>query len=149
MTRKPMANTSLLSGRLQKWTLPVIQGRPGPDAPNLKRLALPQGELAQIHNSAEGMRYMAIIDLVPGTVRGNHFHNVKEEYIYVMRGELRILAEDPQTCERAELAVAAGELAFIAKGLAHVLQILAAGQAIEFSPAEFNPADSFPWQVSG
>jgi hypothetical protein len=51
-----MAETEYLAGRVVKWSLPVISGRPGPDAPTLKRLLLPQGELAQVHDSEEGIR---------------------------------------------------------------------------------------------
>lgn len=139
-----MAENSFLAGKVRRWTLPLIEGRPGPDAPNLKRLRLPQGGLDQIHNAPEGMRYMALIELVQGTVRGNHYHKVKEEHIYVIQGELRVVAEDIQSGERADLALAAGDLVQISGGVAHVLQTVQPGLAIEFSPGQFDAADSFP-----
>ena len=62
LTETLMAESEYLAGKVVKWSLPVISGRPGADAPTLKRLFLPQGELAQVHDSEEGIHYMAVIE---------------------------------------------------------------------------------------
>ena len=142
-----MDKSEYLAGNVVKWPLPVISGRPGPDAPRLKRLLLPQGELAQVHDSDDGIRYMAVIETLLGSVRGNHYHKVKEEWIYVMQGELLLLVEDIQTKERASVPLQTGDLVMIHTGLAHVLRTIKPGQAIEFSPTRFNPADIFPYPL--
>lgn len=142
-----MAESEYLAGKVVKWTLPVITGRPGPDAPALKRLVLPQGELAQFHDADEGIRYMAAIELRADSVRGNHYHNVKEEWIYVLQGELVVLVADVQTNARASMSLRAGDLLRIQTGIAHRLRTVAPGQAIEFSPARFNAADIVPFPL--
>ena len=142
-----MAETKYLSGKVVKWSLPVISGRPGPDAPVLKRLMLAQGELAQIHDADEGVHYMAVIEARAGCVRGNHYHKVKRERIYVLRGELLVVVEDVQTKERASVPVQTGDLVLIPTGIAHALQTVQAGEAIEFGQARFDAADIYPYPL--
>lgn len=142
-----MAESEYLAGKVVKWTLPVISGRPGPGAPALKRLFLPQGELAQIHDSDEGIRYLAVIETRIGGDRGNHYHKVKEEGIYVLQGELLVLVADVQTNARASVSLRTGDLLLIQTGIAHLLRPVAPGQAIEFSRVRFNAADTFPFSL--
>jgi quercetin dioxygenase-like cupin family protein len=142
-----MANSTVLGGRVWKRALPVMDGRPNADAPPLKRLALAKGELAQIHDGEPGIRYVALIELRPGCVRGNHYHRAKEELIYVITGELVLAVEDPQTRERALLTMSAGDLAFIPIEVAHALQPLHPGHAVELSPTPFDEADIHPYPL--
>jgi uncharacterized cupin superfamily protein len=113
----------------------------GPDAPVLKRLLLPQGELAQFYDAEEGVRYMAFIELLPGQVRGNHYHKVKEELVYVIRGEVLLSVADIDSKAHASLALRAGDLAVIRTGIAHAIRTVEPGQAIEFAIARFDAAD--------
>src|SRR5437870_12464864 len=83
-----MSPSTFLPGKLRKFSLPVIATPVGPDAPNLKRLLLPQGELAQFYDSDEPVRYLAFIELRAGSTRGNHYHQFKEEWLYLIQGEL-------------------------------------------------------------
>jgi mannose-6-phosphate isomerase-like protein (cupin superfamily) len=131
----------VLNGKVLKQSLPVLQLPLGPDAPTLKRLLLPQGELAQFYDAAEGVRYLAFIELVPGQVRGNHYHTVKEELVYVIRGEVLLIAEDIDSKARASVELRAGDFGVIRTGIAHAYRTVEAGQAIEFSVARFDPAD--------
>ena len=133
--------TTLLNGKVFKQSLPALQLPLGPDAPILKRLLLPQGELAQIYDAEEGIRYMAFIELLAGQVRGNHYHKVKEELVYVMRGEVSLSVVDIDSQARASVALRTGDLAVIRTGIAHAYRTVEAGQAIEFSVARFDPAD--------
>src|SRR5262245_6909085 len=106
-----MIESSFLGGKVTKRTLPKIEGRPGPDAPRLKRLMLPQGELSQVYDAENGLRYLALVELRKDCVRGNHFHTVKEEGVYVISGLARLAVEDPGTKDRSELELRAGDLA--------------------------------------
>ncbi len=135
-----MAEDSWLSGRVTRRRLPWIKPG-GADQPALKRLDLPQGELAQVHDAAEGMRYLAAIELTAGTVRGNHLHRRKVEHLYVVRGELELHVGDPESGEDAVVSLSAGDLTVVEPGVAHALRILRDGFAIEFSPQRFDPAD--------
>jgi dTDP-4-dehydrorhamnose 3,5-epimerase-like enzyme len=136
-----MTPQSFLSARVLKWSLPVIQGPPPVDSPHLKRLLLPQGELAQFYDSEDGVRYIAYSELVPGGVRGNHYHDVKEEFVYVISGQILLAVQDVKSGQREETKIEAGELFFVSTGIAHALKTLKPGVAVEFSKTRFNPSD--------
>jgi mannose-6-phosphate isomerase-like protein (cupin superfamily) len=135
--------TSFLAGKVRKWSLPVVRVPSGAGTPHLKRLLLPQGELAQFYDADEGIRYIAMIQLRAGNSRGNHYHKIKQEFLYVLEGEVLLIVEDIQTQARASLLLQGGDVAFIETNIAHVLQILQPGHAIEFSSSRFDPADIY------
>jgi len=141
------AECNCLDGRVRKSTLPVFHAAPGSGAPPLKRLLLPQGELAQVHHGEPAMRYIAFVELREGTVRGNHFHKCKDEWIYLLSGEVRLVVEDPQSKKREFMEVQTGELVVIAPGVAHALKVAAPGQAVEFSATTFDPADTYRYTL--
>jgi quercetin dioxygenase-like cupin family protein len=143
-----MTESKYLAGKVVKRPLPAITGRPGPDAPALKRLMLPQGELAQVHDSDEGIRYMAVIEVRVGSVRGNHYHKIKEEWIYLLRGKLVVEVQDILTNVRESVPLETGDLLFIQTGIAHALRAVEPGQAIEFSAARFDAADIYPCSLT-
>ena len=132
---------SFLNGRVIKISLPQIPPPSGPDAPLLKRLMLPQGELAQFYDGDEGILYMAMIELHPGQPRGNHYHKVKVEYIYVLEGKTELVVQDIENQAHEKMTLEAGDLAVVQPGIAHVLRPLVKGRAIEFSPSRFDVAD--------
>ncbi len=138
---KTMSEASFFSGRLQLRTLPALTTGGGPELPALKRLLLPQGELAQFHDGALPIHYIAALELKKGAVRGNHVHLRKIEHMYVTRGELEVVGQAMDTGELAQLLVHAGDLVVIQPGVAHAFRILQGGVAIEFSPTRFDPAD--------
>jgi quercetin dioxygenase-like cupin family protein len=138
-----MTETALLGGKVTKYTLPLVQPSSTPDARILKRLMLPQGELAQFYDGDEGIRYIAQIELQAGSVRGNHYHKVKQEWVYMMSGEVTLVVEDLESKARETALLLAGDLAFIQIGVVHALQVTKSGQAIEFSTSRFNPADIY------
>ena len=143
-----MPETTLLNGRVLKQSLPVLRLPLAPDAPALKRLLMPQGELAQFYDAEEGIRYLAFIDLLPGQVRGNHYHQVKEELVYVIRGEVLLSVADIDSRESASVALRTGDLVMIRPRITHALRTVEAGQAIEFSVARFDPADIHRFAVA-
>ncbi len=134
---------SFFSGKVRKGSLPVFNGSPGPEAPQLKRLLLPQGELAAFYNSDDGIRYIAFIELRAGTARGNHYHKVKMEYIYLLSGTVSLYLEDLESKSEQVVPLNAGDLVLIAPGVAHTLAVEKSGEAIEFSPAQFDPNDTY------
>jgi mannose-6-phosphate isomerase-like protein (cupin superfamily) len=131
-----------LGGRVRKLSLPRLETPAPAYGPPLKRLALPQGELAQIHDSDQGMRYLAVIEFRPGGVRGNHYHKHKEEWVYLIEGEVGLTVEDMRTRTRESLVLVAGDLVRIGLEVAHAFQTLEPGRAIEFSPSRFDAEDT-------
>ena len=140
-----MSTSTFLNGKVLKQSLPLVELPPAPDAPRLKRLALAQGELAQIHDGEEGLHYLAFIELRVGSIRGNHYHQIKKEWTYVISGKLLLVVEDIATHERDSFTMQSGDLAFVGTGIAHALRIIEPGGAVEFSPARFSGADIYPY----
>jgi mannose-6-phosphate isomerase-like protein (cupin superfamily) len=138
----PMIETRFLAGQVIKRSLPSLQPPIDADAPPLKRLLLPQGELAQFYDADEPMRYFACLELRPGTVRGNHYHSIKEEWFYLAAGELLLVVEAIESKLRETIPLQAGDLAVIHPRVAHAYRVTRAGHAIEFAPRRFDPADT-------
>ncbi len=135
---------SLLSGKVLKSSLPAIPGRPVHGAPKLKRLLLSQGELAQIHDGEPAIRYLACLELRLGTTRGNHYHKSKNEFLYLIAGQVELEVEDLAIRERASTSLQPGDLVFIPAGVAHGFRVVASGHGVEFSAEPFDAADIFP-----
>lgn len=133
---------SYFHSRLKRTRLACLQPPTGPDAPPLRRLKLPQGELAQIHDHSEGMRYMAVMELIEGTVRGNHVHHRKLEHVYLVQGQVDLVVQDGETGSRESVLIDPGDLVVIQPGVAHALRVLRSGWGLEFSPQQFDPQDS-------
>jgi len=142
-----MTGIVFLSGQVRKRSLPVFHQPPDSGASQLKRLLLPQGELAQFYDADEPVRYIAFMELRAGGIRGNHYHRVKEEGVYVIQGEAVLLVEDVQSKARDSVPLQAGDLAFIPPGVAHALRTVQPGQAIEFSPARYDAADTYRYAL--
>jgi quercetin dioxygenase-like cupin family protein len=141
-----MDTRKFLGGRVTKYSLPVVE--PGKSGnPALKRLILGQGELAQFYDDNEGARYIAMVELKVGSVRGNHFHVLKDELIYVLAGQLLLLLEDPSTKTRESVELMAGDVATISPGIAHALQTVHPGYAIECSKVRFDPEDVHRYSI--
>jgi quercetin dioxygenase-like cupin family protein len=142
-----MNETTLLNGRVLKRSLPVIQGRPDSDAPRLKRMLLPQGELAQVYDAEPGIRYLAYIELREGAIRGNHFHKVKNEFIYIITGRILLAVADPETKDSASMELQSGDLAFVPVNIAHAFRTIQGGHGVEFSVAPFDLEDIFRYPL--
>ncbi len=132
-----------LAGKVLRWSLPSLSAPPKAGAPLLKRLCLPQGELAQFYDGDEPIRYMAFLELRPGCPRGNHYHKLKEERLYVIQGEISLVVQDILEPKRDAIPLRAGDLALIRTGIAHALLADTPGQAVEFSAARFDLADTY------
>jgi len=135
--------TTFFGGAVGVRQLPLLRPPTTPDAPILKRLDLPQGELAQFYDSEDGLRYAAVIELVAGSVRGNHYHRIKREQVYVLRGSLELLLQELLTQRRAAVVVPTGGCVLIQPGIAHALRVLDPGFAIEFSEDRYAPDDTY------
>lgn len=136
-----MSKVTFLDGLVHKESLPVFHAPPWGPTGGSKRLFLPQGELASFYDADEGIRYAAFVELRVGGIRGNHIHQIKEEHVYLISGELLLVAQDGLDGQRVSLELQAGDLVKISTGVAHAFNPLKPGLAVEFSKARFNPAD--------
>ncbi len=143
-----MTESQYLAGKVRKISLPAYPNMPPQGAPVRKRLLLENGELAQIHDADQPVHYLAFIELRAGTLRGNHFHKRKEESIYMVAGEVLLILEDTESRERVTVPMQTGDLVQIPPGIAHTLQVIKAGQAIEFAGARFDPTDTHRYPLA-
>ena len=138
-----MNDKIILGGKVSTWTLPVVEPGPTGSESALKRIILLQGELAQFHDSDEGVSYIASIELKAGTFRGNHYHEKKREYIYIISGEILLAVEDLETGATERLDLNGGDLILIQPRVVHALQVKRDGLAVEFSTDRFDPKDTY------
>ena len=136
-----MTEERFLDGKVIKRSLPVFQNSPPRGVVGPKRLLLAQGELANFYDGDEGIRYLALVELRVGQIRGNHFHRVKEEQIYIISGEVRLVTQSGDENTRVSIELRPGDLVMIATGVAHALKPIEAGCAVEFSKTRFDAAD--------
>lgn len=139
-----MTQTSYLSGKVLKDSLAKFEPRPVSDGHKLKRLMLPQGELAQVHDGEPGLRYLAYIELVDGSIRGNHFHKEKNEYIYIIRGRIELVVKDTSTDQRESMILESGDLVYISVPIVHAFRTIESGHAIEYSATAYDRSDVYP-----
>ncbi len=148
MPAQSLVEAAFLGDKVRKWSLPVFAGRPPNEAPALKRMQLAQGELAQFYDGEQGMRYLAYVELLKNGVRGNHYHLRKQEWIYVLQGGVLLTLEDVHSPGRVSVKALAGDVVYIHTGIAHALETLEPGHAVEFSPGRVDPADLHPYKLT-
>lgn len=112
------------------------------------RILTPAGEIAQIINGTS-FNFLAYIEFQynPKAPRGNHYHEVKNEYLYIVKGRLRAIYHDVDSGIQKETFLEAGNLINIKPRCAHVYFALEYTQAIEFSPNIFDPHDTKKYLV--
>jgi len=131
-----------------KRSLPAFQPPFAADIPVAKRLLLAQGELAQFYDGEEAIRYLAAIQFVSGTTRGNHYHRQKQEWLYLVAGAVDLVVEDVETKVRETILMVTGDLVYISPDTAHTFVVQRDGMAVEFSPVRFDPADTFRYVLA-
>ena len=92
-------------------------------------------------------RFIAWLEFLADTDawRGNHYHERKREYFYVVRGTLLGRFEDVDTGEFEEQELPEGTVITIEPRLAHAFQGIGYAHCMECSPLEFDASDAFPW----
>jgi mannose-6-phosphate isomerase-like protein (cupin superfamily) len=126
--------------------LPVVEPPAPPDGGRIQTAA---GELAQIVNGLE-LRYLAYVEFKVDApiLRGNHYHEHKHEFLYVISGRLRARYLDLDSGETAEVLLEAGDLVTVAPRCGHVYHPLEYSQAVEFSANAYDPADTLPYPLA-
>ena len=128
--------------------LPVLERPPAQPILDGVRIRMPAGEAVPVWNGGP-WRFIAYLELLPGPGRwrGNHWHEQKTEYFYVISGRLRGVFEDLDTGETLDATLEEGTTIVIRPRCAHAFLGLERSQALESSPLEFDAGDAFPKQV--
>lgn len=129
-----------LDGRLVLTPLPCYTA-PNADA-GPKRMLLAQGEFTLLHPACPEIRFCAVLGFPAGVSRGGHYHRHKIEWIYVLRGRMRVEARHRQTGERFTAEIATGDLLQILPETEHRLTTIEPGEALEYSAHPHDPADT-------
>jgi len=133
---------SLLGGKVKIETWPRLSPVNHSSVPASKRIITDSGELAQIYNSTDPIHLVAYLELVQECIRGGHYHLNKDEWIYIIRGEMDLTVQDIDTSEKDNCKVTEGDLIFIGRRTAHSIKTTKAGHAIEFSSRMHDPLDT-------
>jgi dTDP-4-dehydrorhamnose 3,5-epimerase-like enzyme len=137
-----MANPKVIVKRLTQHIPPLA-------APitNLGRILAPNGEVAQIANGAQ-IQFLATIEFAfAEQVRANHYHERRNESLYVIRGSLRGVFIDIDTNERSEFELVRGDLVEIAPRCAHAFVSHEPSELIEFADLAYDPMDLVKYSV--
>ena len=121
-----------------------VTDRPADRAEICARLSSPRGELAVLTDGSTPIRHLCYVELRAGQVRGNHFHKLRHEYFYVIAGNLAVQLQDVSAKESASVELQAGDMLFIKPGIAHALNPLNDGHALEYAAEPFDLADVYP-----
>ena len=138
-----MEAKSFLGGRATIKSL-LVTDRPADRAEICARLSSPRGELAVLTDGSTPIRHLCYVELRKGMVRGNHFHKLRHEYFYVIAGNLAVELHDISTRESASVELREGDMLLIKPGVAHALNPLNDGHALEYAAESFDLADVYP-----
>jgi quercetin dioxygenase-like cupin family protein len=128
-------------------TVASLSLTPPPWPPEGGRMLGASGETAQILNGDE-FRFAAYLEFRPdGPNRANHYHLVKHESMYVIRGRLLGRYLDLESGDYAEVELVAGDMVAIPPRVAHTYVALERSDAIEFDKLVFDPSDVIPFVV--
>jgi dTDP-4-dehydrorhamnose 3,5-epimerase-like enzyme len=108
------------------------------DDPQSKLIEDPRGLMAQVENGRE-FKHLLVLESKKNSVRGNHYHEKKQEWFYLASGKCRFAFENVKTRERFEEVLSPGEKVFIPPHIAHAILALEDSVLVEYSMQVFNP----------
>lgn len=112
------------------------------DIPGAKRWEEERGEFVQI-SYREEIWHLAVFGIRKGFSRGSHYHEVKEEIFYVIRGKIRALFLDMDTLQKEEYVLEKGDKIRIKPRCGHIFYGLEDTLVVEYSPQVYNMEDSY------
>jgi dephospho-CoA kinase/dTDP-4-dehydrorhamnose 3,5-epimerase-like enzyme len=118
--------------------LPVYKDRIPENGELISRVIKDRGELTNI--SISTANHVAYVEFpIDGVPRANHYHEEKQEYLYLIKGKVKLFirrgGRPEETVE--EILIDEGSLVFIEPGWAHAYVTIEEGFAVEFSPTPY------------
>jgi dTDP-4-dehydrorhamnose 3,5-epimerase-like enzyme len=111
-----------------------------------KRWEDAKGEFVQI-SYREGIGHVAFFELRKGQLRGNHYHQKKEEVFYIISGKVRAVFVDLDTSEREERILTKGEKIRVLTRVGHAFHGLENSTVVEYSPQFYDKEDALPMSI--
>ncbi|HEX2965189.1 MAG TPA: cupin domain-containing protein, partial [Syntrophorhabdaceae bacterium] len=106
-----------------------------------KRWIDEKGEFVQV-SYREDIGHLAYFELKKDQFRGKHFHEKKEEVLYIIDGEIRAIFLDLDTSEIEEYILHKGERIHVPTRVAHVFYGLKDAKVVEYSPQYYDKEDA-------
>lgn len=141
-----MEATSYFGGRATIKSL-LVTDQPANRPEICARITSPRGELAVLTDGNVLIRYISYLEMRPGMIRGNHYHKLRQEFFYIISGDIALRLADVATGETVDVKLSTGDMAYIQPGIAHGFNPLTAGHAIEYAAQPFDHADVFPHRL--
>jgi oxalate decarboxylase/phosphoglucose isomerase-like protein (cupin superfamily) len=133
-------------GRATVKSLPLTD-QPANRAEICARISSPRGELAVLTDGTVPIRHLSYLEMRPGMIRGNHFHKLRQEYFYLISGNISLSLSDVATGQTVALEIQPGDMVYIQPGVAHAFNPLTPGHAVEYAAQPFDFSDVFPHQL--
>lgn len=94
-----------------------------------------RGRIFDILLNGENVRHTGIIESKSGVRRGNHYHEIATEYIYILRGKLKWISKDVNRDDSPveEIILEQGDLLISPPYTAHALIMLEDTDILEMS----------------
>ena len=108
-----------------------------------KRWTEKKGEFVQISYMQE-IWHLACFELNKGFTRGSHFHKIKDEFFYVVKGRLRAVFLDMDTSLREEHILERGDKLRVEPRCAHIFYGLEDSLVVEYSSQKYDKEDGYP-----
>jgi dTDP-4-dehydrorhamnose 3,5-epimerase-like enzyme len=106
-----------------------------------KRWEEERGEFVQIAYREE-IHHLAIFEIRRGFVRGNHYHQKKEEVFYIFQGKLKAVFMDMDTRQKEERVLEKGDKIRIRPNCGHIFTGLENTVAVEYSSHVYEIEDN-------
>ena len=106
-----------------------------------KRWEEERGEFVQIAYQ-ESMCHLAAFEIRKGYLRGNHYHEKKEEIFYVFQGKIKASFLDMETLQKEEEILEKGNKIRVEPRCGHLFCGLEDALVIEYSPQVYDKEDT-------
>lgn len=114
----------------------------GKDIDGAKRWSEEKGEFVQISHR-EDIGHLAFFELKKGHVRGNHYHEKKEEVFYIISGKIRAIFVDIDSAEKEEQILTKGDKIKVDTRTGHIFLGIEDAFVVEYSPQYYDKEDAF------
>jgi dTDP-4-dehydrorhamnose 3,5-epimerase-like enzyme len=113
------------------------------DAEGAKRWDEERGEFVQV-SYREDIGHVVFFQIKDGFSRGSHYHALKEEAFYVVKGKIRAIFMDMETRTKEEYVLTKGRKIRVQPNCAHIFHGLEESLIIEYSPQYYDKGDTYP-----
>ena len=139
-----------LNGKVSVQEIENLKSRDGFSLTSFSRLETPTAELT-FFPFGEPIHSITLVTFKVGempVIRGNHVHNQKDEYLYIMSGQFKGKYIDLDTNESLVLDLKKGDLIHVLPNCSHAYMAQEDASFLEFTPTKLTSWDSLVSEVA-